>query len=67
MNIAFKIGENINTVSMSDFQKYVKEDKITSETIVFNNMIQSKSELLANWEVAVSESWHKRFLKKVNS
>ena len=67
LNIAFKDGDNINTVSLANFQKFAKEDKITSETIVFNNMIQSKSELMSNWEIPASQSWHNRFLKKVNS
>ena len=67
LNVAFRAGENINTVSLADFQNFIKEDKITSETIVFNNMIQSKLELLTSWEVPASNSWHHRFLKKVNS
>lgn len=66
LNVAFKSGDNINTVSLSNFQKFIQDDKITSETIVFNNMIQSKSELLTNWEINASNSWHSRFLKKVN-
>jgi len=67
LNVAFRVGENINTVSLANFQNFIKEDKITSETIVFNNMIQSKLELLTSWEVPASNSWHQRFLKKVNS
>ena len=67
LNVAFRVGENINTVSLASFQNFVKEDKITSETIVFNNMIQSKLELTTNWEVLAGKSWHHRFLKKVNS
>jgi hypothetical protein len=62
MNTAFKVGENINIVSLSDFQKFVKEGKITSDTTVFNNMIQSKGDFDSKWEIPAIESWHKRFL-----
>ena len=67
MNTAFRIGENINIVSLSDFQKFVNENKISSETIVFNNMVQSKVEFDTNWEVAANKSWHKRFFGTVIS
>ncbi len=62
MNISFKDHDRINIVKLADFQKYAKEQKITSETIVFNNMISTKAEMKTKWEVPASESWHKRFL-----
>lgn len=62
LNISFKDENNINIVSMADFQKYAKLQKITSNTIVFNNMVTSKSDFKTSWEVPAIESWHKRFL-----
>lgn len=62
MNISFKDGENINIVKMSAFKEFAKTRKITSETIVFNNMVTTKEELETKWEVTANESWHKRFL-----
>ncbi|CAL2091509.1 ABC transporter ATPase [Tenacibaculum sp. 190524A02b] len=62
MNVSFKDGENINIVKLSDFQKYAKEQKITPETIVFNNMVNTKEDFETKWEVQAEESWHKRFL-----
>ena len=62
LNIAFKDNLNINVVSMVDFQKYAKQEKITSKTIVFNNMVTSKLDFEQNWEVPADKSWHKRFL-----
>ena len=62
MNVSFKDGDNINIVKLSDFQKYAKEKKITPETIVFNNMVNTKEDLETKWEVQAEESWHKRFL-----
>ena len=62
LNVSFKDGGNINIVSLADFQKYAKENKITNDTIVFNNMVQTKGEVEQNWEVAAKDSWHNRFL-----
>ena len=62
MNVSFKDGENINIVKLSDFQQFAKDKKITSETIVFNNMIDTKVDFETNWEVTADKSWHKRFL-----
>jgi hypothetical protein len=62
LNISFKDNANINIVSMADFQKYIKQEKITSNTVVFNNMVTTKSDFEKNWEVTADKSWHKRFL-----
>ena len=62
MNISFKDGDNINIVKMSDFKQFAKVCKITSQTIVFNNMVTTKQELETQWEVTANNSWHKRFL-----
>ena len=62
LNISFKDNSNINIVTMADFQKYVKQQKITANTIVFNNMVTTKEAFENNWEVTADKSWHKRFL-----
>ena len=62
MNISFKDGGHVNIVTMSDFKEFTKSNKITSETIVFNNMISTLEELETQWEVSLKNSWHKRFL-----
>jgi hypothetical protein len=62
MNITFKEGEDINLVKLSDFQRFAKERKVTQETIVFNNMVNTKEDFENNWEIPAKQSWHKRFL-----
>jgi len=64
MNISFKDNNNINILKLSDFQRFIKEEKITPETIVFNNMINTKYGFENNWEVSIMQSWHKRFFCK---
>lgn len=61
LNTAFKDGDHINVVSLGDFQKYVKSEKIHSNTLVFNNMVQNKGDLKLSWEVPANKSWHSRY------
>lgn len=61
LNTAFKHGEHVNVVTLADFQKYVKEDRIHPDTLVFNNMVQSKADLKTLWEVPANRSWHSRY------
>jgi len=62
MIVSFKDGDNVNTVSLKDFKAYAKLQKINADTVVFNNMIQSKSDFESVWEVEASKSWHAKFL-----
>jgi hypothetical protein len=62
LNITFKDNDNINLVKLSDFQKFAKEQKVTADTIVFNNMVATKEDFENNWEIPAKNSWHKRFL-----
>ena len=62
MNVSFKDGDMINIVKLSEFQEFAKAKKITSDTIVFNNMVNTKEDFETNWEVTADKSWHKQFL-----
>ena len=62
MNVSFKDGNNVNIVKLSDFQQFAKGKKITAETVVFNNMVNTKEDFETKWEVPAIESWHSRFL-----
>ncbi|GGG89037.1 hypothetical protein GCM10011416_01790 [Polaribacter pacificus] len=62
LNISFKEGEAISVLKLSEFQQQIKAGKITADTIVFNNMVQTKEEVETGWEVPANLSWHQRFL-----
>ena len=62
MNVSFKDGSNINTVSLKDFKEFAKQQKIKASTVVFNNMVISKIDFKHAWEVEASNSWHAKFL-----
>jgi len=64
LSVAFKDGDQINSVSMTAFQQFAKAGKITKDTLVFNNMVQTKKEVETAWEIPAGKSWHQRFLLK---
>ncbi|MCF6350231.1 MAG: ABC transporter ATPase [Flavobacteriaceae bacterium] len=58
--ITFKDRDTIHMVSMAGFKKYIKENKINRNTIVFNNLVNTVADFKTNWEVKASDSWHIR-------
>ncbi|WP_335743860.1 ABC transporter ATPase [Tenacibaculum todarodis] len=62
MNVCFKQGEYVQYKDLKDFKKLVKNKAVNEKSIVFDNLITSKSEFKYYWEVPITESWYKRFL-----
>jgi len=62
MNVTYYSGEYIAHKSLADFRKMAKSKSVSGNTIVFNNLVNTKAEYLENWEVPAKESWHNRFL-----
>ncbi|WP_339699999.1 ABC transporter ATPase [uncultured Marixanthomonas sp.] len=62
MNVTFYSGDYIAHKPLSDFRKMAKSKSVSKNTIVFNNLVNTKEEYLENWEVPAKESWHNRFL-----
>lgn len=62
MNVTFYTGEYIAHKPLTDFRKMAKDKSVSKNTVVFNNLVNTKAEYLENWEVPASESWHARFL-----
>jgi hypothetical protein len=63
MNVSYKQGEFIAYKTLLDFKKMAKNNSVSKNTIVFNNLVANIAEFKENWEVPASESWHSRFLK----
>jgi hypothetical protein len=59
-NLAYRNGEEILSVPRNTFEELLTKKTITAETIVFNNMVQTISELQTKWEVPLKDSWHVR-------
>ena len=60
LNVSYKQGEFIAYKTLKYFKKMAKDRAVSSKTVVFNNLVQTKAEFLEFWEVPASESWHAR-------
>ena len=56
--IAYREGDRVVNCSKTEFEERLNEGELSSDTIVFNNMISSRKELDSSWEVAMKDSWH---------
>ena len=62
-DISYKINNEIFVAKLKDFKDKILKKKIDNTTIVFNNLINLKSDLVNNWEIPLSKSWHKQLIK----
>ncbi|HIB38374.1 ABC transporter ATPase [Mesonia sp.] len=62
LNVTFKQGEFVAHKDLADFKKLVKNKSVSANTIVFNNLVNTKEEFTHDWEVPLKDSWHSRFL-----
>lgn len=62
MNVTFYSGEYITHKTLIEFKELAKNRSVSPNTIVFNNLVNTKEEYLEYWEVPAKESWHSRFL-----
>jgi len=49
MNVSYRQGEHIVYKNLADFKKMVKEKAVSAQTIVFNNLVNTKIEYEENW------------------
>ncbi len=62
MLFAHKNQSNVEVVSREQFEEQIKSGVIHDDTIVFNNLVQSKGELDNGWEIPLKDSWHKQIV-----
>jgi ribosomal protein S24E len=62
MQVAYKDGNTIRACSFNEFEKMAAQKKVDEETIVFNNMVATKSAFESEWEVPLKKSWQSRVL-----
>ena len=62
MQVAYRAGAEIKLCKLSDFEKLAAQGLVTESTIVFNNMVSTKSSFDSEWEVPLTKSWQSRVL-----
>lgn len=53
-------SRDLTIKSISEFEEAVQAGDITPSTVVYNNLVSTVDELVNNWEVPASDSWHRR-------
>lgn len=66
LNITYKKGDVIDSMRLNDFQAALNDGTLSANTIVFNNLVETKADFMNHWEVPVKDSWHKQLLEKVS-
>lgn len=61
--VAYRDGNAIVGCNLQTFKRLVKEGELGLETLVFNNVVNTKKDLENNWIVPVKQSWHFQYVK----
>lgn len=51
---------NLKLASRDEFQTLVHTSEVNTDTIVYNNLVQTSDELASNWKIPFSQSWHSK-------
>lgn len=57
----------VQTYTLPTLKAAVTNGLITPDTIVFNTLVNTKAEFLANWQIKAIDSWLKRYFKATTS
>ncbi len=62
MNVIYKQDKHLYHKKLNEFIIMYKNNSVSLNTVVFNNLVNTISEYKFKWEIPVKESWHKRFM-----
>ena len=62
MTFAWEDTDGVKTAHRSEFAELYKEGKITDETLVFDNLVNTKGQFEERWLRPLKESWHARMV-----
>jgi len=59
-NMAYKVDDKVVVLNKEDFETLISIKKITRDSIVFNNLVQTLEDFENKWEVPFKDSWHNK-------
>jgi hypothetical protein len=65
--ITFWQNDTLKEAEMLQLKSMVATGEITPETLIFNNLVATISELKSNWQIPAASSWMKRYFVQVAS
>lgn len=66
-NLAFLVKEKVQLLPLSQLNYAVENNFVNADTIYFNNLVQTKDELINKWMIPVKESWLAKRILSGNS
>ena len=64
-SVAFLQNDELQTFEINKIKSLVTDDILTSNTLIFNNLVSNIKEFKDNWNVKASDSWMKRYFQTV--
>jgi len=62
--VALLKEDKITLFDLKNLKKLIEEQKITHNSIIFNNLISNLSELEGNWKMPAGKTWLSRYFNK---
>lgn len=59
---AYRDGDEVRTVPSQEFARLYRAGAINDETLVFDNLVNTKAAFDRSWIKPLGESWHKRMV-----
>jgi hypothetical protein len=59
-------AEVVHTIPLPQVKQAIKERIIKGNTIVFDNLVQTKAQWMKRWKIPASNSWMKRYLDELS-
>jgi hypothetical protein len=59
-NMAYKVDGKVVVLNKEDFETLISIKKITPDSIVFNNLVQTLADFETKWETPFKDSWHNK-------
>jgi hypothetical protein len=65
-SLAFVVKDKVELLPLSQLNYALERGFITTETLYFNNLVQTKQELATKWIIPVKESWLAKRVRSVS-
>lgn len=59
-NITYRDNGIIKSANREEFENLIRSGVVTDDTIVFNNLVETRKQLASHWEIPLHQSWHAR-------
>lgn len=63
LNFLYFNNSDIERINHTEFSRAVKEGVIKPDTLIFDNLVNTKKDFIERWVVEVQNTWFKKYLK----